>query len=228
MNFGAICSAGGSVILEGSKLIRKAGADLSFKIVTDRPCEAELMCEELAFDYKRIEYENSASFSRLACSWLTSTGNIELVVLFYSRVIASDLYGAIPCVNFHPSLLPSNPGLGSLKRTFLQRPDFFGATVHWVEQSVDAGPIVAQIKSPFSDVSNFSQMKRISFAQKLYLFLVVYELASRKKLIYHRNSREPEINNCLFDLKSINSHLGDLFQDFTQLNQIPWNPVWNS
>lgn len=47
-------------------------------------------------------------------------------------------------INIHPSLLPSFPGLNTHRRALEAGVRVHGATVHFVSEDVDAGPIVAQ------------------------------------------------------------------------------------
>ena len=47
-------------------------------------------------------------------------------------------------VNIHPALLPSFPGLNTHKRALEAGVRFHGATVHFVRQDTDSGPIIAQ------------------------------------------------------------------------------------
>ncbi len=47
-------------------------------------------------------------------------------------------------VNIHPSLLPEYPGLHAIRRAWEQGESRTGVTVHWVDEGVDTGPILAQ------------------------------------------------------------------------------------
>ena len=47
-------------------------------------------------------------------------------------------------INIHPSLLPSFPGLNTHQRALDAGVRIHGATVHFVSEEVDAGPIIAQ------------------------------------------------------------------------------------
>ena len=47
-------------------------------------------------------------------------------------------------INIHPSLLPSFPGLNTHQRALDAGVRIHGATVHFVSEDVDAGPIIAQ------------------------------------------------------------------------------------
>jgi len=51
-------------------------------------------------------------------------------------------------VNIHPSLLPSFPGLDTHRRALDAGVRVHGATVHFVSDEVDAGPIIAQAAVP--------------------------------------------------------------------------------
>ena len=47
-------------------------------------------------------------------------------------------------LNIHPSLLPSFPGLDAQRQALEHRVKFSGCTVHFVDESLDGGPIIAQ------------------------------------------------------------------------------------
>lgn len=47
-------------------------------------------------------------------------------------------------INIHPSLLPSFPGIDTHRRALAGGVSVHGATVHFVSELVDAGPIIAQ------------------------------------------------------------------------------------
>ena len=47
-------------------------------------------------------------------------------------------------VNIHPSLLPKYPGLNTHKRVLESSDKIHGITVHFVDESLDGGPICAQ------------------------------------------------------------------------------------
>jgi phosphoribosylglycinamide formyltransferase 1 len=57
-------------------------------------------------------------------------------------------------LNVHPSLLPSFPGLESQKQALEYGVKFAGCTVHFVDENLDAGPIVLQAVAPVEDDDN--------------------------------------------------------------------------
>jgi phosphoribosylglycinamide formyltransferase-1 len=72
---------------------------------------------------------------------------VDLVCLAgYMRLLSSPFLAALPhrVVNIHPSLLPAFPGLAAQRQAWEHGVKVTGATVHLVEDALDAGPIVMQ------------------------------------------------------------------------------------
>jgi phosphoribosylglycinamide formyltransferase 1 len=73
--------------------------------------------------------------------------NVDLVCLAgYMRLLSPYFVAAFPqrILNIHPSLLPSFPGLESQRQALEYGVKFAGCTVHFVDENLDAGPIVLQ------------------------------------------------------------------------------------
>lgn len=54
-------------------------------------------------------------------------------------------------LNIHPSLLPAFPGLEAQRQALEHGVKFAGCTVHFVDETLDAGPIVLQAVVPIRD-----------------------------------------------------------------------------
>ncbi len=79
---------------------------------------------------------------------------VDLVCLAgYMRLLSPVFVGAFRgrILNIHPSLLPSFPGLEAQKQALEHGVKFSGCTVHFVDELLDAGPIVAQAVVPIED-----------------------------------------------------------------------------
>lgn len=79
---------------------------------------------------------------------------VDLVCLAgYMRLISPYFVAAFPqrILNVHPSLLPSFPGLESQRQALEYGVKVAGCTVHFVDENLDAGPIVLQAAVPVQD-----------------------------------------------------------------------------
>jgi phosphoribosylglycinamide formyltransferase-1 len=73
--------------------------------------------------------------------------NADLVVLAgYMRIVGKEIVQALPnrMINIHPALLPSFPGLHGQRQAFRHGVKVSGCTVHFVDESLDGGPIIVQ------------------------------------------------------------------------------------
>ena len=80
--------------------------------------------------------------------------NIDLVCLAgYMRVLSHVFINAYRgrILNIHPSLLPSFPGLNAQQQALDHGARISGCTVHYVDETLDGGPIIAQREVPVSE-----------------------------------------------------------------------------
>jgi phosphoribosylglycinamide formyltransferase 1 len=79
---------------------------------------------------------------------------VDLICLAgYMRLLSPYFVASFPnrILNIHPSLLPSFPGLESQRQALEYGVKFAGCTVHFVDENLDAGPIVLQAAIPVHD-----------------------------------------------------------------------------
>jgi phosphoribosylglycinamide formyltransferase 1 len=71
----------------------------------------------------------------------------------YMRLLSPYFVASFPnrILNIHPSLLPSFPGLESQRQALEYGVKIAGCTVHFVDENLDAGPIVLQAAIPVHD-----------------------------------------------------------------------------
>ena len=79
---------------------------------------------------------------------------VDLVCLAgYMRLLSPAFVAAYRgrILNIHPSLLPAFPGLESQRQALEHGAKFSGCTVHFVDENLDAGPIILQAAVPIRD-----------------------------------------------------------------------------
>jgi len=79
---------------------------------------------------------------------------VDLICLAgYMRLLSPYFVAKFPnrILNIHPSLLPSFPGLESQRQALEYGVKFAGCTVHFVDENLDAGPIIVQAVVPVKD-----------------------------------------------------------------------------
>ncbi|MBA2577896.1 MAG: phosphoribosylglycinamide formyltransferase [Euzebyaceae bacterium] len=89
-------------------------------------------------------YADRASWEGALVS-AVAAGAPDLVVLAgFLRILSRRFVDRWPVLNVHPSLLPAFPGAHAVDDALAYGVKVTGATVHFVDEQVDHGPIVAQ------------------------------------------------------------------------------------
>ena len=92
------------------------------------------------------EFGSRAAFDQALARTIERYPSALIVLAGFMRVLTPEfvrLYAG-RLINIHPSLLPSFPGLNTHQRALDAGVRVHGATVHFVSDEVDAGPIIAQ------------------------------------------------------------------------------------
>jgi phosphoribosylglycinamide formyltransferase-1 len=103
-----------------------------------------------AIPSKGLERE---AYDRLVVAALREKA-VDLVCLAgYMRLISPYFVAAFPnrILNIHPSLLPAFPGLEAQRQALEHGAKLSGCTVHFVDENLDAGPIVMQAAVAIED-----------------------------------------------------------------------------
>ena len=93
--------------------------------------------------------------------WLAGTG-AELVVLAgYMQLVDPGFLARFPqrVINVHPALLPAFAGIGAVEQALAYGVKVFGVTVHFVDEGIDSGPIIAQRALDLPDATDARQVR---------------------------------------------------------------------
>ena len=93
------------------------------------------------------DHEGRTEFSGAVADVVDRHGAEGVVLAGFMRVLAPAFIDRFPnrILNIHPSLLPSFPGSNAVEAAIRHSVKVTGVTVHFVDEQVDNGPIIAQV-----------------------------------------------------------------------------------
>lgn len=99
-----------------------------------------------SFVFSAKDYTSKAEYEQ-AIVERCEEASVELICLAgYMRIVGETLLNAYGghIINLHPSLLPSFKGARAIEQAMEYGVKIFGATIHYVDASLDGGKIIAQ------------------------------------------------------------------------------------
>ncbi len=85
-------------------------------------------------------------------------------------------------MNIHPSLLPKYPGLNTHQRALEAGDTIHGASVHFVNEELDGGPVIAQARVPINPGDTVAALAARVLTQEHRLYPQIIELFAQKRL----------------------------------------------
>jgi phosphoribosylglycinamide formyltransferase-1 len=103
----------------------------------------------------------------------------------YMRLLSPELVRKykMRIMNIHPSLLPSFPGLNSQKKALDYGVKVTGCTVHFVDEGLDSGPVIAQKHVTVLDNDTLETLSQRILVQEHILYPYCVKLFSEKRLL---------------------------------------------
>ena len=115
-----------------------------------------------AFVFNPRDYASKADYETMLAARLGELGVEYLVLAGYMRLIGPTLLERYPnrIINIHPSLLPLFPGKDGIGQALAAGVTETGVTVHYVDEGMDTGPIIAQKRVPVLPGEERSSLER--------------------------------------------------------------------
>lgn len=87
------------------------------------------------------------AFTAAICDTVAASGAEVIVLAGFMRILGPEAIARFPdrIINIHPSLLPAFPGAHAVENALDYGVKVTGVTVHFVDEKVDHGPIIAQV-----------------------------------------------------------------------------------
>ena len=137
-------------------------------------------CPTAAFEL--ADFPDRAARDTAMADWLAEH-DVRLVVLAgYMHLLTPSFLDRFPgaVVNVHPSLLPAYPGAHAVEEQLAAGVAESGASVHFVDEGVDSGPVLAQERVPvLAGDTPETLHERIKSVEHRLLPEVVRELCAR-------------------------------------------------
>lgn len=149
----AVLASGSGTNLQALIDAPDLGAEICL-VVSDRPDAAALGRAETAGIESRVvpwgEFDSRAEFTKAILGEIEHSGADGIALAGFMRVLSGELIAVYPnrVLNIHPSLLPAFPGANAVGQALDHGVKVTGVTVHFVDEKVDHGPIIAQRAIP--------------------------------------------------------------------------------
>src|SRR5699024_7225490 len=96
--------------------------------------------------FARADYADREARDTAMADWIEARGADLVVLAGYMQLLSEVFVGRFRnrIVNVHPALLPAFPGLDAIGQALDAGVETTGVSVHFVDEGVDTGPVLAQ------------------------------------------------------------------------------------
>lgn len=150
-NIAVFASGNGTNLQAIIDAVRSGDLDAEIKLlVCDRPsayCVTRAKQAQIPYlTFSAKEFAGKAQYEELILNELRALDVEYIVLAGYMRLIGPTLLNEFPnrIVNIHPSLLPAFPGKDGVGQALAAGVKVTGVTIHYVDEGMDTGPIIAQ------------------------------------------------------------------------------------
>lgn len=193
INLGILISGRGSNMESILNFLKENNiADICPKIVISSKTEAEGLKKASKFGVPtRVVSNNSKGWDydseiiNILQEYDVNSENGLVCLAGYMRLLSPEFVRKykMRIMNIHPSLLPSFPGLNSQKKALDYGVKVTGCTVHFVDEGLDSGPIIAQKHVTVLDNDTFETLSERILGQEHILYPYCVKLFSEKRLL---------------------------------------------
>jgi len=186
MRVGVLVSGTGTnlqALLDAQANGELAPAEIAVVLSNKRGAPALVRADAAGVPAEVVEHDGLAriEFERRLIDALERHRATAVVLAGFMRVLTAHFIDRFPLriVNTHPSLLPAFPGIDAPAQAIAYGVKLSGVTVHFVDTSVDGGPIIAQTAVAIADGDDARTLHaRIQREEHRLLPIVVRRLAA--------------------------------------------------
>ena len=125
---------------------------------------------------KRFETELQNNLEKLKPDLICLAGFMKILSPFITKKWKNKI------INVHPSLLPSFKGLNTHQRALKAGVKKSGCTIHFVDESLDGGPIIAQVETPINKKMSSKELSEKILKMEHKIYPEVVSLFAKKRI----------------------------------------------
>ena len=130
---------------------------------------------------KKFEIELQNNLKKLKPNLICLAGFMKVLSPFIIKKWKNKI------INVHPSLLPSFKGLNTHERALNAGTKKSGCTIHFVDESLDGGPIIAQVPTVIDKKMTSKELSNKILKMEHKIYPEVVNLFARKKISIKKN-----------------------------------------
>ena len=130
---------------------------------------------------KRFETELQNNLEKLKPDLICLAGFMKILSPFITKKWKNKI------INVHPSLLPSFKGLNTHERALKAGVKKSGCTIHFVDESLDGGPIIAQVETSINKKMSSKELSEKILKMEHKIYPEVVNLFEKKKINIKKN-----------------------------------------
>ena len=125
---------------------------------------------------KKFETELQNNLEKLKPDLICLAGFMKILSPFITKKWKNKI------INVHPSLLPSFKGLNTHERALKAGVKKSGCTIHFVDESLDGGPIIAQVETPINKKMSSKELSEKILKMEHKIYPEVVSLFAKKRI----------------------------------------------
>jgi phosphoribosylglycinamide formyltransferase-1 len=138
------------------------------------------------------QFASRSEFDAAIAQALDQAGAEWVVLAGFMRVLTPEFLKKFQrrVLNIHPALLPAFPGVHAQKKAFEYGVKVAGCTVHFVDEGVDSGPIIAQRAVAVLDDDNADTLEKRILEQEHLLYVDVLRWLAADRIRWEQGPGE--------------------------------------
>lgn len=186
LNLGVLVSGSGTNLQSILDAVARGALDARVRCVVSNKSDAVALERARSAGVPAVSISHKAyttreAFDEAVLASLREHGVEWVVLAGFMRVLTPPFLRAWGgrVINVHPALLPSFPGVNALGQALAHGVKVTGCTVHFVDEGVDSGPIIAQRAVPVLDGDDEATLRaRVHQAEHELLVSVLGDVAA--------------------------------------------------